>query len=147
MKNADLFEKLEEGRRREREQTLFYRSLTGLAEEAGNSVAVERLNALLADEQHHFSRLTARILELGGQPAAVEPGTVPQVDLDGWEDVARRREEEEVAWYQETVKVVADEETVVTLREILDSELHHREELGGKWMPAEPPHGGSGERR
>ena len=63
-----LMELLQEGRQRERAQALFYRILAGEAEVSGDQAAAERLNELLADEQHHVSRLTARILELGGAP-------------------------------------------------------------------------------
>ena len=126
---------LQDGRRRERAQALFYRYLAGDAEIAGDEVASERLNALLADEQHHVSRLTARLLELGERPdEAVDAPEVPA--LDAWEIVARCREEDEVRWYEEAVEVIEDGPTCGVLREILASELHHRDELEGKWMPA-----------
>ncbi len=136
MTETDLVALLQEGRRRERAQTLYYRRLTGLAEEAADAVAAERLNALLADEQHHMSRLTARLLEMGAPAEVVDVPPVPAVALDAWEDDARHREQEEVAWYEEAVAMVADEATRATLIEILSSEKHHRDELGGKWMPA-----------
>ena len=88
---------LQEGRRRERAQALFYRFLAGEAEVSGDDEASERLNGLLADEQHHVSRLTARLLELGERPdEAVVAPEVPS--LDTWEIVARCREEDEVRW-------------------------------------------------
>lgn len=127
---------LEEGRRREREQTVFYRFLAGDAENAGDAAAGERLNELLADEQHHVSRLTARILELGERP---DDNGVPAPEipaLDAWEAVARVREEDEVRWYTEVLQEVDDGPTRALLQEILDSERHHRDELGGKWMSA-----------
>ncbi len=144
MKDSALLGILEEGRRREREQTLFYRGLTGLAERVGDTVAADRLNALLADEQHHLSRLTARLLELGARPAELEARPAPDVGLDRWEAEARRRENDEVAWYEAAVAGVTDAATADTLGEILASERHHRDDLGGKWMPASPPGGGSG---
>lgn len=126
---------LQDGRRREREQALFYRLLAGDAEESGDEALAERLNGLLADEQHHVSRLTARLLELGERPSDASSSlAVP--DLASWEAVARVREENEVAWYERAVRDVADEETLAMLREILASERHHHEELAGKWMPA-----------
>ncbi len=126
---------LQEGRRRERAQTGFYRTLAGDAESAGNVEAAERLNELLADEQHHVSRLTARLLEMGETPG--EAREAPEVPgLDAWQEVARAREADEVAWYEDAVGRVDDDETVAVLREILRSERHHHERLGGKWMPA-----------
>jgi len=136
MSDTDVFELLREGRRRERAQTLFYRGLTARAEEAGDASAAERLNALLADEQHHLSRLTARLLELGGHAEAIDVPAQPDVPMEAWEGEARRREQEEVAWYEEAVALVGDEPTRAVLTEILLSERHHRDELGGKWMPA-----------
>lgn len=133
---TDLLALLEEGRRRERAQALFYRLLAGDAETAGDASAAERLNELLADEQHHVSRLTARILELGEKPSdeAVQAPGIPS--LDGWEAVARPREEEEVAWYTEALTGLDDPGTRSILQEILTSERHHRDDLAGKWMPA-----------
>ena len=46
---SDLVELLEEGRRRELEQALFYRLLAGDAEMAGEARSAERLNELLAE--------------------------------------------------------------------------------------------------
>jgi len=126
---------LQEGRRRERAQATFYRFLAGDAEVAGDTATAERLNELLADEQHHVSRLTARLLELGEKPD--ETGDLPDVPgLDGWEEVARGLEADEVAWYEEALRQVEDAETRSILREALASERHHHERLGGKWMPA-----------
>lgn len=128
---------LQEGRRREREQAMFYRVLAGDAELAGDAATAERLNELLADEQHHVSRLTARLLELGEKPDADAPG--PDVPgLDGWEGEARRREADEVTWYEAALGRVSDRETLAILREILTSERHHQERLAGKWMSAAP---------
>lgn len=131
-----VLEILEESRRREREQTLFYRSLAAAAETRGEAELAERLNALLADEQHHLSRLTARILELGGRPREIRLGPVGLRRFEDWEAAARGREEEEVSWYQAALKEPLDRETAALLVEILESEEHHGRELGGKWMPA-----------
>jgi rubrerythrin len=128
---------LQEGRRRERAQALFYRMLAGDAESAGDAPAAERLNDLLADEQHHVSRLTARLLELGERPTEAEQ-FIEVPDLAAWQPVARVREEGEVRWYEDAVGRVDDDQTGDILREILASERHHREELAGKWMPAGP---------
>lgn len=130
---------LAEGRRRELAQTRFYRSLAGQAETDGRREVAERLNALLADEQHHVSRLTARILELGSRPASSE-GEAPAAptDLEGWEEVARGREQEEIRWYRSAVDRIGDDDTKAVLEEILEAELHHERGLEGKWMPAAP---------
>ncbi len=126
---------LNEGRRREREQAAFYRFLAGDAELAEDAAAAERLNELLADEQHHVSRLTARLLEMGERPE--EAWNAPEVPaLAGWEEVARRREAGEVAWYEGAIGRTSDPGTLAILREILASERHHHDRLGGKWMPA-----------
>jgi rubrerythrin len=134
----ELVELLQEARLREIEQALFYRFLAADAELAGDAGTAERLNELLADEQHHVSRLTARILELGGKPG--DPGTQETTSpaLDAWEAEARTREESEVRWYEEALRRIEDPETTGVIRGILDSERHHRNELAGKWMPAGP---------
>lgn len=130
-----LAELLREGRGRERAQALFYRFLAGDAEMTGNVEAAERLNGLLADEQHHVSRLTARLLEMGEEPGQDTPES-PTTSLAHWEAAARAREEEEVRWYERAIETVEDDETLRTLKEILNSERHHLADLGGKWMPA-----------
>jgi D-sedoheptulose 7-phosphate isomerase len=143
---ADTVRILQEGRRRERARAGFYRLLAGDAEIAGDGAMAERLNELLADEQHHVSRLTARLLEMGEKPdEARDALEVP--GLDGWEAVARGLEADEVAWYERAITKVGDAETLAILREILASERHHHERLGGKWMPAahhEDADGGAG---
>jgi bacterioferritin (cytochrome b1) len=136
-RQAEVLGLLEESRAREKRQTLFYRILSAEAEGSGRARDAERLNELHADEQHHLSRLTARVLELGGTPEALRAAGSPSASLAGWEDVAREREAEEVAWYEEALGLEGmDEGTREVLREILESERHHREELGGKWMSA-----------
>lgn len=134
---SDLMERLAEARRREKERTRLYRSRAAAAEDAGDAAASERLNGLHADEQHHLSRLTARILELGGSPEELPGGLVEGIDLDGWEADARAEEEEEVGYYESLLAEPGlDDTTRGILHEILDSERHHLEHLGGKWMPA-----------
>jgi rubrerythrin len=134
---TELMERLAEARRREKERTRLYRSRAAAAEEAGDAVASERLNGLHADEQHHLSRLTARILELGGVPEELPGGLMDGVDLEGWEADARREEEAEVAYYESLLtERQLDGTTRGILEEILDSERHHLDHLGGKWMPA-----------
>jgi rubrerythrin len=127
---------LEGSRQREKHQTSFYRVLAVLAELAGDEALSERFNALLADEQHHLSRLTARILELGGTPGGFGDSILLPSTLKGWEGLARVREEEEVSWYAQVIEGGVDPQSRVILQEILDSEQRHAQELGGKWMSA-----------
>jgi len=132
-----LQERLAEAREREKGMTLFYRALAALAEDAGRPADAERLNDLHADEQHHLSRLTARLIELGGSPADLRSITRPDVDLEVWEGAAREREADEVAYYRAWLEPGEDdEETRALIEEILESEEHHHRDLGGKWMPA-----------
>ncbi len=132
----EFVELLELCRERERAQTRFYRALAAEAELQGRMDVAERLNALHADEQHHLSRLTARLLELGVKPRELAPGNAPAADLDSWEATARTREAGEVSWYQELLERAVDAQTRALFEEILASEQKHRDELGGKWMPA-----------
>jgi rubrerythrin len=127
---------LEASRVREKAQSLFYRALAAEAAGAGAEDATERLNELHADEQHHLSRLTARLLELGHRPRELSAVPTPAASLDGWEPVARAREEEEVRWYETVVELALDGGTRRVLEEILASEHNHLRELRGKWMSA-----------
>ena len=128
---------LEESRLREKRQTLFYRSLAAEAEWSDRLDEAERLNGLHADEQHHLSRLTARILELGDRPEDLRGISRPDASLDGWEEEARAREDDEIAWYEGILeREELDDEVRRIVEEILASERHHRERLGGKWMSA-----------
>jgi hypothetical protein len=90
---------------------------------------------LLADEQHHLSRLVARALELGVH-TEVKPTPVPEPDLNGWETVAREREREEIARYEELLKLDLDDRTHAMIEGFLEVERRHEEMLGGKWMGA-----------
>jgi len=127
---------LAESRRREKAQALFYRYLAAEAEASGDAGATERLNELHADEQHHLSRLTARILELGASPENLRDVAAPKVEGSAWEDVARAREHAEVDWYERLLSKPLDDVTRALLEEIVESERHHEAELGGKWMSA-----------
>lgn len=109
--------------------------MAAAAEEAGRPADVERLNELLADEQHHFSRLTARLVELGDEPPDLPAGK-GEANLDGWQAEARAREAGEVAFYKAGLAREMDERTRAILQEILHSERQHREQLRGKWMSA-----------
>lgn len=132
----DLPELLEASRVREKTQAQFYRALAARAVAEGDADATERLNDLHADEQHHLSRLTARLLELGRAPLELTTASSPVPSLDAWETEARAREVAEVAWYEAATALPLDPETEAVLREILASERHHAAELRGKWMSA-----------
>lgn len=134
LENA-IIQLLREGRERERSQTAFYRRLAAAAEDAGRQEDVDRLNELLADEQHHFSRLTARLMELGDEPPELSL-VKGEANLSGWQAEARAREAGEVAFYKAVLSRDLDEKTRGILEEILHSERKHREQLAGKWMSA-----------
>ena len=134
----DILALLREACRREREQTLFYRALIGEAELAGDVRVAERLNELLADEQHHVARLTARLLELGETPDRAPPSP-PVARLTTWMGDAEVREAAEVAWYEDAIGTLVDGATAGLFQEILRSERNHLNALGGKWMSAEAP--------
>ena len=127
---------LEASRVREKGQALFYRALAAQAVAAGDDDASERLNDLHADEQHHLSRLTARLLELGGRPDDLSTVPTPGGELADWEAIARDRELEEVSWYEAAAELPLDAPTHAVVVEILESERHHAEVLRGKWMSA-----------
>ena len=127
---------LEESREREKAQTVYYRALAAHAVVGEDAEATERLNNLHADEQHHLSRLTARLLELGQVPDDLSVSSTFDGELDGWEDEAREREAEEVRWYEAATQLELDEATLVVIGEILVSERHHLRDLRGKWMSA-----------
>lgn len=127
---------LEAARTAEREQTLYYRALAGLAEEADDAETAERINGLLADEQHHYSRLSARMMEAGHVPGEGGASGNRPVTLAGWEGFARERERSEIVRYEALLRLDLDARTQTMVEEILASERRHARELGGKWMGA-----------
>ena len=132
----DLTDALRRAREAEKEQALFYRALAAAAEARGDAALAERFNELHADEQHHLSRLTARLMELGAE-LSDPPATPPHVSLDGWAEAAGARERGEVARYEGLLaRGDADDATAALLVEILNTERHHAAELGGKWTMA-----------
>jgi D-sedoheptulose 7-phosphate isomerase len=135
---ADAVGLLHEARLAEKRQALFYRALAAAAEDAGDDELSERLNGLHADEQHHLSRLTVRLVELSEAVADLGGEVAPDVRLDGWEQLARGREAEEVARYAGLLTHPLDPRTRAVLEQCLAAERHHAEVLGGKWMGAEP---------
>jgi len=132
----EVIERLDACRVAEKEQAIFYRALAAAAEARGDAALAERLQMLHADEQHHLSRITARLLELG-RPVR-DPGDMrPAVpDLTEWEPVARRREQAEVSRYERLAELELDAATAELIRGIVEVERAHARELGGKWTPA-----------
>lgn len=131
-----VLEALARRRREEKAQTLWYRALAARAEDDGDAALSERFNGLHADEQHHLSRLTARLLELGADLDDLRDVERPPLPEAGWESAARRREEAEVAAYEAALATALDPDTRRVVEEILASERQHAKTLGGKWMPA-----------
>ena len=127
---------LEQCRRAEKEQAIFYRKLASEAELREDVDLAQRLHDLHADEQHHLSRLTARLIELGHQPADLGDLRPAAPDLTGWEPVARAREEDEIRRYEGLLGAACDDQTRALLEEILGVERNHARELGGKWTMA-----------
>lgn len=132
----EVVQRLADARAAEKEQALFYRGLAAAAEEADDADLAERLNGLLADEQHHLSRLTVRLVELDRRLERIDDMTVPARALDGWEAEARERERAEIARYEALLVLSVDARTRALVLEILEAERRHEEELGGKWMGA-----------
>lgn len=135
--SPELLRELEGCRAAEKEQALFYRALAAAAEERGDAALAERLQGLHADEQHHLSRLTARLLELGHRPAELTGSVPPEsASVEEWEGVARRREHQEVDRYRRLLEGEMDDDTRRVVEEIAGVEQRHAEELGGKWTMA-----------
>lgn len=129
-----VLDALRDAARAEKAQALFYRALAVGAESESAELA-ERLNGLLADEQHHLSRLVARLLELGTH-AEVQAEVPIDANLGGWEPVAREREHAEIERYRSLLQLDLDARTRTMIEEFLDVEQRHAEALGGKWMGA-----------
>jgi len=115
---------------------MFYKALTGAAEEAGDVRLAERLNELLADEHHHLSRLTARLIELGEVAPDLSAVRQPPATLEDWEIVARAREHAEVERYTRLAGAALDAATAALIEEILRVEREHEQNLAGKWTAA-----------
>lgn len=133
---ADTVRALLAARSAEKEQTLFYRYLAAEAEAADDAATAERLNGLLADEQHHLSRLTARLLELGETVEELAAVPAPPTALAGWEADARAREAAEIERYDAMPLADMDEATRALIEQIMETERTHARELGGKWTMA-----------
>ena len=133
---AATMKQLHEARLAEKRQALFYRSLAAAAEAANDTDMSERMNGLHADEQHHLSRLTARLVEFGEPVADLGAETAPVVRLDTWEQEARARERDEIERYERLIRERLDAKTRAMIEAFLAAERAHAEMLGGKWMGA-----------
>ena len=133
---VDTIQALQVCREAEREQAQFYRALAAQAEAQGDAALAQRLHDLHADEQHHLSRLTARLMELGAEPHELAGIAAPHASLRRWEDEAQRREREEIHRYEVFLAQRLDDASTALLWQILETERHHARELGGKWTPA-----------
>ncbi|MQA90021.1 MAG: hypothetical protein GEU90_07290 [Gemmatimonas sp.] len=134
--NGELFERLGELRRAEKLQALVYRHMAARAEAAGEVELAHRFHGLHADEQHHLSRLTARMLELGANPADLSTLQAPPASLDDWQEIVRTSEAAEIDRYRSLDRSDLDEVTRSLVDEILSVEERHAQELGGKWTVA-----------
>lgn len=128
---------LHEARALEKEQAQFYRALSAEAEEQGNLEDVEALNGMLADEQHHLSRLSVRLVELGEELAPLSDAKLPSDAVyPAWQEVARIRERKEIARYEGMLKLELDAETATMIRTFLETEHEHERNLAGKYTDA-----------
>lgn len=135
MTSFGIVEALAAARRAEKEQALFYRAHAARAEDAGNTEAAEALSGLHADEQHHLSRLSVRLVELGATLESLENVQVEAGPSD-WRTAAGERERAEVERYEALLQLDLDYDTRRLIEEILEVERAHRDTLGGKHMPA-----------
>lgn len=129
-------QQLHEARLAEKRQALFYRALAAAAEDAHDADLSERMNGLHADEQHHLSRLTVRLVEFGQPVADLGAEVAPVARLHGWELEARARELDEIDRYERLLRHQLDAKTRAVIEEFLVAERGHAEVLGGKWMGA-----------
>lgn len=134
--STDWTTMLQERRRAEKGQALFYRGLAARAERDGDSALAQRFHDLHADEQHHLSRITARLIELGRPGGDLSDVAAPPPPTGVWEPVARAREADEIRGYEALLAARPDGDTCTLLREILEVERNHAAELGGKWTMA-----------
>lgn len=131
-----LKQQLEEIRAAEKAQASRYRQLAALAEAEGDEPTAQRLHDLHADEQHHLSRITARLVELGHTPVELISTIDPSLALDDWEAESRRLETAEVARYEALLRADLDPTTRALAEQILEVERLHRDQLAGKWTLA-----------
>jgi rubrerythrin len=133
---ARLADALEAARRSEKQQALTYRGMAARAEAANLAELAQRFHDLHADEQHHLSRLTARLLELGVQPSNLDGVAPVSLPPQGWEEEVRSREQAEIRLYEEILRGEIDPATRRLIETIIEVEVSHFSELGGKWTMA-----------
>jgi rubrerythrin len=135
--DSAAMKRLHDARLAEKRQALFYRALAAAAEEVNDGDLSERMNGLHADEQHHLSRLTVRLVEFGEPVADLGAEVAPAVRLDDdWENHAREREYDEIERYERLLRETLDDRTRAMIEEFLVAERGHAGTLGGKWMGA-----------
>jgi rubrerythrin len=134
--DANALKLLHEARLAEKRQALFYRALAAAAEDANDPDMSERMNGLHADEQHHLSRLTVRLVEYGERVDDLGAEVAPRVSAQDWEGVARGRERDEIERYETLLLAQIDDRTRAMIEEFLVAERAHAGTLGGKWMGA-----------
>ncbi len=133
---AVLRDAIETAREAEKRQALTYRRLASAAENGQDEELAQRFHDLHADEQHHLSRLTARLLELGGRPADLSEIRADPIPLGSWRAGVQAAEELEVEQYEALLEQPLDDATRTLIEEILTVERQHASELGGKWTMA-----------
>lgn len=130
--DPEIIRLLHQARRAEKEQALFYRLLAAQAEEQDNAQLSEDLNGLHADEQHHLSRITARLLELEQTIEELQSVEAPSAALSD----LREREQAEVERYTHLLTLDLDAPTRDLVEEILTAETQHAQSHSGKYMSA-----------
>jgi rubrerythrin len=131
-----VIQALQDARRAEKAQALYYRALAAKAEDAGDEQAEEDLNGLHADEQHHLARITVRLVEAKAAVDDLKDVPIPTSIYPDWQEHASAREEAEIARYEALLKLALDEGTAALVQEMLAVERKHAESLGGKYMSA-----------
>lgn len=134
--DPDAMKLLHDARLAEKRQALFYRALAAAAEDANDGDMSERMNGLHADEQHHLSRLTVRLVEFGEPVDDLGAEVAPRVSAQDWEGEARSRERDEIERYETLLRAQIDDRTRAMIEEFLVAERAHAGTLGGKWMGA-----------
>ena len=135
MLSESALDALRAARAAEKEQALYYRALAVEAENRELVADIEDLNGLLADEQHHLSRITVRLVELGYEAGELH-ARAPECDFNGWREAAQTRERAEVARYENILELPLDDETRTAIQNILEVERAHAAHLGGKYTEA-----------
>ena len=134
--SPEMIAAIQDARRAEKEHALFYRALASAAEDRRDADLAEALNGLHADEQHHLSRLTVRLVELSAQVDDLGSMQMSEADLATWRDEAHKREQAEIDRYERMLEMNPDTATHDLLVQILETERAHAATLGGKFMPA-----------